>query len=77
MIPEDKLAEYRYELLSKLENQKESYIRQALSELLDRGLLVFEDALPRFDLIDGKEVKITGSFRLVLKNMEYVRKLEK
>jgi hypothetical protein len=66
-----------------LAEQKEKYILQQLSELVSRGLIVIEETQPILvrgvQLVDQTtiELRMEQSVRLVPKEFEYIKKLEK
>ena len=66
-----------------LMQQKEDIILEQLNELVSRGLLVVESTRPvlvqdsRFDLNAPYKITLQQKVKLVLKDQEYIKKLEK
>jgi len=66
------------ETATKMAEQKEKMLLEQLSELLDRGLLVIEQTQPVLvHESHTNELRMEQSVRLVLRDQEYVEKLEK
>jgi hypothetical protein len=67
----------------KLSQNKEKYIMEQLSEFVNRGLIVVEQtgmklhAMERYDHSRQVEITMEQDIRLVLKDQEYIEKLEK
>jgi hypothetical protein len=63
--------------------QTEQIILQQLNELVSRGLIVIEETQPMLSMVlmcaeqDAYELRITRGVRLLLKDQEYIEKLEK
>ena len=68
------------ETIKSLMEQKESIILEQLSELISRGLLVVEETSPVLVRKHNPEglygVELKQAVRLVLKDQEYIEKLE-
>ena len=77
----DGLAGTTRQLIEQVSKEKERIIVEQLNDLLARGLLVWEQGPETFvqahDLRDGFKIEFRTSGRLVLKDREYIEKLEK
>jgi len=74
------IDEFIKEFMKNIYEKKEIYLKEQLKELIDRNILRFEETNIDWDIKKEEQTyKITASqkFRLVVKDMEYIRKLEK
>jgi hypothetical protein len=64
-------------LAYQMNQQKETYILSQLNELISRGLLVIHQTEPTLTREENSnQIKVSQQIRLVLKDQEYVEKLE-
>lgn len=71
----DNLAQ---ELIKQSAKKQEEYILSQLNEFISRGLIVVERTQVTFIRDEmSNEIKISQGIRLVLKDQEYIEKLEK
>lgn len=74
------IDEFIKEFMKNIYEKKEIYLKEQLKELIDRNILRFEETNIDWDIKKEEQTyKITAAqeFRLVVKDMEYIRKLEK
>lgn len=79
----DYLSRSMTDLMNQVASQQEAIMVEQLNELISRGLLVVEKTEPLFvtnngyESNDGYKIEYRQKIRLLLKDQEYIEKLEK
>ncbi len=76
MSIEDSMKDTFRDLMRRMNHQTEDFLKEELSEMIERGILHFYQTRPTYVTDENGKLRLEGKGKLVCDNWGYIQKLE-